>query len=205
MELVYETRWSRHYKDDDLQLRVCESKFADGSASITADELAKEWSHWDRKDQVDFCQSVIQAKFVHLPDILRFIMKNGDWETWSAIATSVVRNLPKEEALPFIEEACRVCPVGKGELLFQALAFHRSREVVPTLRECLSRTWSDSRLMSDDAVYDWAAHDATALIEYLSQLGERAPDLREKYQVLVNHPLATNRQNAVHRLTPYFK
>ncbi len=205
MELVYETRWSRHYKDDDLEMRVCESKFADGSASITLSELATGWQTWETKEKHDFCQAVTQARFDHLPDILRYIVKNGDFETWALIATSVVRNLPKPEALAFISDTCRTCPVGKGEPFYQALCFHRWPEAIGVLRDCLHRTWTDRRLLSDEVVYDWVAHDATCLIEFLCQLSAVSPDLREKYRVLSQHPLTNSRQNAIHRLGPYFK
>jgi hypothetical protein len=205
MELVYETRWSRHYKDDDLQMRVCESKFADGSASIGVADLGAQWPDWEPKERLDFCQAVTQARFPHLPDVLRFIMKEGDRECWALVATAVVRNLPKNEALPFIADASRTCPVGKGEPFFQALCFHRWPEAVPVLRECLSRTWSDRGLFSEDAVYDWVAHDATCLIEFLLQMGERSPDLKEKFNMLARHPLTNSRQNALHRLGPHFK
>lgn len=205
MELVYETRWSRHYKDDDLQMRVVESKFADGSASISVRELAGEWEKWEPKEKHDFCQAVTQSRSDHLPDILRFIMKAGDTETWALVATAVVRNLPKGEAFSFISEACRNCPVGKGEPFYQALCFHRWPEAVPVLRECLQRTWADRRLLSEDSIYDWAAHDAVCLIEFLCQMGDRSPDLREKYKILSQHPLNNSRQNAIHRLSGYFK
>lgn len=205
MELVYETRWSRHYKDDDLEMRVCESKFADASASITVEELATEWDQWEPKERHDFCQAVTQARFPHLPDLLRFVIKHGDFETWALIATSIVRQLPKPEALAFIAEACRTCPVGKGEPFFQALCFHRWPEAVPVLRDALIRTWADRGLFSEDVVYDWVAHDATCLIEFLCQLGHKPADLREKYQMLSQHPLNNSKQNALHRLGPYFK
>ena len=39
MELVRETRWSRHYSDELLGVKVVASKFTDGSAIITLDEL----------------------------------------------------------------------------------------------------------------------------------------------------------------------
>lgn len=204
MELVYETRWSRHYKDDDLDMRVCESKFADGSATITLDELSSGWNAWEAKERHDFCQAVTQARFSHLTDVLRYIINKGDFETWALVATAIVRNLPKDEAFSFISKICRTCPVGKGEPFYQALCFHRWPEAVGVLRDCLNRTWADRRLLSDEVVYDWVAHDATCLIEFLCQFGEKTPDLREKFRVLAQHPLNNSRQNAIHRLGPHF-
>ena len=45
MQLVKETRWSRQYEMDDLQTKLFESKFADGSATISVADLEQERRH----------------------------------------------------------------------------------------------------------------------------------------------------------------
>lgn len=204
MQLVKETRWSRQYEMDDLQTKLFESKFADGSASITVDQLAQEWGGWSALERADFCQAVTQARVPHLGDILRYIMKNGDLASWEAISASIARNLPAEESVPFITDVCKTVPVGKGAKFYQALALSRPAFCRDTLMQCLNRTWSDSRFLSEDEVFDWVANDAVCLIEYLVQLGQNPNTLADKYKVLVRHPNNINKQSAINRLSPFF-
>jgi hypothetical protein len=79
-----------------------------------------------------------------------------------------------------------------------------SPEALPTLRKCLERTWTDHTLFDEDVVFDWAAYDAVCLIEFLAQLGDRTPALREKYKLLAEHHNALSRQNAINRLSGFF-
>ena len=204
MQLVKETRWSRQYEMDDLQTKLFESKFADGSATISVADLEQEWGGWSALERADFCQAVTQARFPHLGDVLRFIMKNGDVASWESVANSIARNLPAEEAVPFLTDMCKTAPIGKGAKFYQALAVSRPAFVRDTLMGCLNRTWADSRLLSEDEVFDWVANDAVCLIEYLVQLGQNPNTLADKYKVLVRHPNNINKQSAISRLGQFF-
>lgn len=204
MELVKETRWSRQYEMVDLQTKLYESKFADGSATITLDELAQEWGTWSNTDRSDFCQAVTQAKFPHLADILRYIMQHGDFASWEAVANSVARNLPQEEAVAWLTDVCKSVQVGKGAKFYQALALSRPPYCRDMLMQYLSRTWADGRLLSEDEVFDWVANDAVSLIEYLIQLGQNPNTLADKYKILVRHPNNINKQSAINKLSQFF-
>ncbi|MEW6305979.1 MAG: hypothetical protein AB1705_21090 [Verrucomicrobiota bacterium] len=204
MELTRETRWSRHYNDQELQTKFFESKLADGTAAIALDELAAEWPAWDQAARLDFCEALPPARLPHMGDILRFIMKHGNHENWSTIGATIVKTLPIEESVPFLIQACSKCPVGKGANLFKALALSAAPEAVPTLRQCLERTWGDQTLFDEDVVFDWAAYDAVCLIEFLAQLGDRSAGLREKFKLLSQHHNALSRQNAINRLSGFF-
>lgn len=203
MQLVKETRWSRQYEMDP-QTKFFESKFADGSADISVSQLEDEWGTWSVVERADFCQSVTQSRLPHLPDILRFIMLNGDFASVETVANSIARNLPAEEAVPYITDMCKTVPVGKGAKFYQALALMRPAFCRDTLMHCLNRTWSDSRFLSEDEVFDWVANDAVCLIEYLVQLGQNPGTLADKYKVLVRHPNNVNKQSAINRLSPFF-
>jgi hypothetical protein len=204
MELVHETRWSRHYSFEEMQTRLYQSKFADGSATISMEQLEAEWPAWRLEDKLDFCQAVTAAKFSHLPDVLRFVMQNGDFDLWSEISAWVVRLLPAQESIPFIVEKARQSPIGKGWKFFAALALSNAPEAIPTLRDCLHRIWSDPRLFAETGYFNAVANDATACLENLLLLQDRSPELTDKYNQLITHPIALNRQNAVTRLSPYF-
>lgn len=205
MELTKETRWSRHYADPMLQIKLVQSRFADGTAAITIQELENDWHLWDLRDKLDFAHAVTEAKFDYLPDVYRFIIREGGFETWSAIASWVVRTLPREEYLDWLIDACKQVPVGEGEKLYQAMALTQSAKSVPVLKECLQRTWADRRLMAEDTLFDKPANDAAIIIECLRQLDYDSPDLWEKYEALSHHPINLNKQGAINRLSMFFK
>ena len=54
MKLVRETRWHREYALEEPNHLFQESKFADGSASVTLEELEKEWPTWSEWERIDF-------------------------------------------------------------------------------------------------------------------------------------------------------
>lgn len=205
MELVRETRWSLHYEDPAMGLKLVQSKFADGSVDISLEELEREWPRWDASAKGDFCHAVNEARMEHLPDIYRYIMKAGDVDCWSAIAAWVVRKLPKQETVDWLINAVQNCPVGKGEKLYQALELTGSREALPTLRKCLERIWRDPRLLRATGYFDEPAHDAVCCIECMLRLGDYSDDLGAKYSVLANHSIEVNRQNAINRLSSFFE
>jgi len=207
MELVRETRWSMHYSDELLGLKLVQSKFADGSATITMEELSEQWPTWRPEEKADFCYAINEAKLDILPDIYRYIMTVDppDYESWSAIAAWVVRKLPESEFSPWLEEACITCPVGKGEKLMQAFALSKTPKAVETLRKCLHRAWNNPQIFVAEGYIDHAAMDAVVCMECLLQMNQGSPDFAEKYQVLANHGIAVNRESAVSRLSMYFK
>ena len=79
MPLVSERRWTRSYASKDPNRGFEVSRFMDGSAAITFQELASEWPQWNKRDRHDFCSA---CSWLHkqgdYPDILRFIMQHGD-------------------------------------------------------------------------------------------------------------------------------
>ncbi len=207
MELVRETRWSRHYSDDLLGLKLVQSKFADGSATVTLEELEQAWPAWKPEEKADFCHAINEAKLDILPDIYRFIMKVDppDYESWSAIAAWVVRKLPPEEFAPWLEQACLTCPVGKGEKLMQAFALSKSPKAIETLHKCLKRAWNNPTIFVAEGYIDHAAMDAVVCMECLLQLDAATNDFGQKYQVLAGHGIAVNRESAISRLSMYFQ
>ena len=207
MELVRETRWSRHYSDELLGLKLVQSKFADGAATITLEELDQQWPTWKPEEKADFCHAINEAKLDILPDIYRYIMKVDppDYESWSAIAAWVVRKLPEAKYAPWLEAACLTCPVGKGEKLLQAFALSKTPRAIETLRKCLHRAWNNPQIFVAEGYIDHAGMDAVVCMECLLQLDAGTDDFGEKYQVLANHGIAVNRESAVSRLAMYFQ
>lgn len=181
-----------------------ESKFADGSAYITLEDLAREWPAWSEWERTDFCQQVGHATIPHLPDILRFVMRNGDLDTWSGVASNLGHHLPADEVIPFLIEACRRSPMGEGTNLLQALARSGASVAHEVLRNHLERLWADERVFREENYINSFAADATFCLQHLLELGEKSPDLTEKCKALLKHPNESNRRSAHNLLSKYF-
>ncbi len=204
MELVKETRWSRHFEDPLMEMKVTESKFRDGSASISLNDLRMGWSLWSQEEQQDFSHAVTEATFDYLPDVYRFIMKHGDVDCWGAIAAWVPRKVSEEEALDWLSSIIQDVPLGKGEKFYQAMALTKSDSAKELLRRCLNEIWGEKTLLSEDEYFDNAAQDAVCCMEAMLQLGVQSADFRQKYDLLSQHPVTINRQAAIHKLSKYF-
>ena len=84
MVLAIETRFTRTYRVPEAERKTAKcggyivSRFMDGSASITAEQLRHEWPTWKEWERVDFCQSSSWLyKQIDYPEMLRFIMQHG--------------------------------------------------------------------------------------------------------------------------------
>jgi len=122
MALVRESRWSRTYRHPTKKLEHVCSRFEDGSASITFDELSATWSGWTRAERSDFCYNCSllrsQADFA---EILRFILREGDWNDWCGIASCLADVLPCQEAFDLLSQALELTPVEHSSNLVQAI------------------------------------------------------------------------------------
>jgi hypothetical protein len=124
------------------------SHFSDGDATITLDELRRDWHNWPALERIDFCQSFCNsARVPERVDILRFIVAHGEHDSWSAIALSVAQELPLEESLPVLRLWCQTCEVGCGANYYQAVALTGDPEAHALLKKCFERTWQSSRLL----------------------------------------------------------
>jgi hypothetical protein len=150
----------------------------------------------ERSEKVDFCQEVGRAKFDHLPDVLRFVMANGDHQTWSAIALDILHFLPRDESIPFLVVACKDCDLQRCTNLLQALSMSGAPEAHKIIRDRLNAIWEDPKLWQPEDKMNPLAADAVSLIRHLLALDERSPDLAAKYRQLIQHPNEWNRDFA---------
>jgi hypothetical protein len=205
MKLVRETRWHREYELDEPNHLFQESKFADGSASITLEQLEREWPTWSAWERIDFCYELSPPGCACMPEVLRFVMQYGDYETWSGIAADIVHHLPREEAVPFLLRVCRNCPPEDASNLSQALAKIGAPEAVSIIRSHLDSLWHNEELSKPAAHINWIASSVTFCIQHLLELGEISSDLAEKYRLLLDHPNESNRQSARNFLSKHFE
>lgn len=132
-----ETRWSLTYHDPEIDADMTVSKFMLGDASISVDQLRKEWPEWTQAERLDFANNVGFADASHLPDFIRLIMADGDMLVWSAIALNIVNSLPPDEALPFLLDRLRDAPFGEGANFVQALAAMKTPDALEAIQDRL--------------------------------------------------------------------
>ncbi len=203
MTVARETRWSREYHNADQSESFLDSRFRDGSASITLDELTRDWPAWTNHEKVDFCQSFIHYQGRQRAKILRFLMCDGNHYVWSVIAASVARTLPIKESLPFLRECCEDCDIGRGANYFQALWLTESPEAVGILWPSLDRIWDSPDLLKPNTFCNLTTFDAIWCIDALVRLDEPVSSLRDRYETLKTHP--TMQEDAVKWLSEHFE
>lgn len=205
MPLSEEGRFTRHYQCDDPNMGTAVSRFMDGSAKITADELKNEWPLWSYRERLDFCQSCSwlsgQEDF---PEILRFVMRHGGEDDWSAIALSVAGALPQSEAFDLLLRALDFAKDRPACNLGQAIASTRHPEAPAALRSLLEKLWKSPDLWEDDDFLNWTAYDATTCIEHLIQIGAPADEFDAMVRELAHHSCEGNRDSCRRFLAKHF-
>ena len=202
MLLYIESRFARHYVTPELEMKTAKyggttiSRFMDGSASMTADQLRREWPTFTDRERVDFCQECSWLyKQNDYPEMLRFIMQQGTPEDWSGIAHLISVTLPAEEAFPFLVRALRSQGNGIGSNIIQGIAITKHPDAEATLRQHLQGVWERPTLWDDDSFLNWVAADAETCIKHLLELGAPAADFEEKVRRLSQHACKGNRES----------
>jgi hypothetical protein len=176
--------WAENRKDTGTQI----SRFMDGSASMSAEQLQREWPTWTECQREDFCQaSVWLYKQPDYADMLRFIMQHGGPKENSAIAGSIATTLPCEEAYVFLLGALRAAKIGKSSNVVLGIAATKHPNAEATLRQQLQILWNDPTLWNNDSFLNWVAHDAEKCIQCLIELGASPADFDEKIRQLSQH------------------
>lgn len=193
--LIREQRWSRHFGTDEPVAIV--SRFEDGSASITYDELANGWATWSEYDRIDFCQNCTWLRGQpDLPDILRFIASHGDPSEWGGVALPIACTLPAAEAFATLEKMFEASVIGTRSNLVQAIGLVEhagSLElVVADIRALapLEATWHPDKFVN------WHASELTCAVHSALNLGANAADYTDLVRRLASHPSPVNAAGA---------
>jgi hypothetical protein len=205
LPLHRESRFSRSYYSDKHRMGFEVSRFMEGTASITASELQREWSGWAEDMRSDFCQSSAwlheQADF---PVMLRFIMKHGDSTHWSGIALSVASQLPRDEAFDTLVRALHSTELGGSANISQAIAHTKHPDAEATLRRHLAALWSHPALWEDDVFSNQVGFDVTTCIAHLIELGASPSDFTDQVRRLSEHVCSGNRESCRNFLSKYY-
>jgi hypothetical protein len=190
-----ESRFSRIYHSNERNTSYGFSRFMDGSASITAVDLERDWASWTKDLQIDFCQqcSSLFDQF-DFPEMLRFVMKHGSLEHWAAIALTVAYHLPQQEAFDFLVRALRAAKDNaRAANMMQAIAATKHPDAEAMLRSHLAATWANPTLWDNANSLNSVAYDASACITRLIELGALPADFAEQVQRLSQHVCSRNR------------
>ncbi|MDB6066885.1 MAG: hypothetical protein JWR26_3093 [Pedosphaera sp.] len=203
--LSRERRFWRSYHSEERKSTVEVSRFMDGSASMTAEELAREWPTWAEQQRVDFCQS---CDWLHeqsdYPEMLRFIMQNGGLRDWSGMAMAIASRLPCDEAFDFLLAALRDSEIGHSSNFTQAIGITKHPEAEATMRRQLEMIWAHGGLWDDDPSINRAAFDATTCITHLIEIGAPASDFEAQVRRLLQHVCLRNRDICRNFLSKYY-
>jgi hypothetical protein len=206
MPLFLETRVSRNYESDDGMIGIQVSRFQDGSASLTAPELVRDWASWSDDLKTDFCSSshalYEQGEF---PEMLRFIMKHGRPEHWAGIALSVATRLPRDEAFATLVRALDETDLGsQSSNISHAIAHTRHPDSEAVLRRHLADLWQHSRLWDTGDNPNWIAHALTWCIANVIELGAPPAEFAEQVRQLVDRVSAHDHETVRRVLSPHY-
>ena len=187
LPLRHERRFTRVYYSEERRLGTQVSKFADGSATMTYRELAMHWATWSQEDRRDFvsaCNGLYgQADY---PDMVRFVMKQGDPGLWSGMALQAASFLGQDEAFELLVRALERVDSHTANIT-QAIAATGHPKAEPVLRRHLEELWSSPRLWDDDPFTNWTAFDTICCISHLLELGIAPSELEDKARRLGQH------------------
>jgi hypothetical protein len=203
--LAREYRFSRVFDRADLKKGISVSRFMDGSVGITLAELAEGWPTWTLWERTDFCQECSwlsgQDDF---PEMVRFIMKNGGLNEWSALAQSIATKLPQEEAFGFLLNALDSAEPGKRGNLIQGLALTGHSNAETVLREQLTSLLAEPAAWINDKFVNGPARDAITCIKHLIELGVPPEQLEPQVRRLSEHVCERNRRSCVNFLSKHY-
>jgi hypothetical protein len=204
MPLTRERPFSRTYYSAEIGTYHV-SRFMDGSASMTASELQREWPAWTEYQRLDFCNNCSwlfrQSDF---PEMLRFIMQHGSPHDWSPIAGSVASQLPCDEAFRVLLGALQGVEIGNCSNIAQGIALTKHPNAEATLRRHLQAVWEHQALWDDADFTNWVALDATSCIAHLIELGAPVADFEEQAGRLSRHVCFKNRESCRNYLSKHY-
>lgn len=205
MSLREEGRYTRHYASEDSKTSFSVSRFMDGSARISAEELELEWRGWAYGERLDFCNSCSWlAGQEDFPDMLRFVMRHGGEDDWSAVAGAVARELPQSAAFELLVRALDLAIGRPVSNLAQAIAGTGHAEASAVLLRLLEKLWRSPELWEDDDFVNWMAYDATTCIAHLIEIGVPPAEFSEKVRELAQHPCEGNRDSCRRFLAKHY-
>lgn len=198
-----ESRFCRLYVHENTYHGI--SRFMDGSATITLDELKSEWPTWNDSLRREFTSN---CKWLHehseYPEMLRFMMGHCGFPEIQDIALSISSYLPQQEAFTFLADTLKRIPLRDSANISQALAQTKHPNAIETLRRHLDRLWSAPGLWDNAKFMNWTAYSTVCNIRHLLELSVPPAEFEEKVRQLSTHACSRLRDSCGRFLTKYY-
>ncbi len=210
--LAYESRFTRHYLETkpDVQSHIGISRFLDGTASITLQQLKAEWSTWSDADRADFCasmhalQNIAQEAFA---EIVRFLLNNADVNKLGQVVLGLPRwqTFPPDETLRLLIGVLQRSSPGKARGVIRAIALTKHPEAEATIRQHLAGIVADPVTWVDADFFNNKALDLAYCVLGLLKLGAPPNDFVEIVRRLTEHACERNREWCRSNLAKHYR
>ncbi|WP_035614846.1 hypothetical protein [Haloferula sp. BvORR071] len=205
LPLKGESLFGRTYVEEGTEKFFTISRFMDGSATISLEELEAEWPAWSDRLRGSFCMGLgwlrDQADF---RGMLQYIMDHGGEDERGAIANIVASALPQDQAFDFLVTALRNHQGPGSANLIQGIAATEHPHASGILREHLAYLWQMPDLWKEDPFMNWTAFDASCCILHLLEAGGVPGDYEEQVRCLASHACEGNRRSTKSYLGAYY-
>ena len=204
LPLSRETRFTRIYTSPDGKVFSEISRFMDGTAAITAEEVKTEWPTWSKADRRDFCYAFYWLRDQSdYSEIIKVFINDGDFDVITATASEIASFL-KEEAFPILLPYLEKSEPGKGANLTQGIIASKHPDAVAVVRKRLALLRSHNSLWISEGKLNHLTHEFVCGIKHLLEVGAANAEFAEDYQKLLEHPNETIRTCTVNFLSKYF-
>lgn len=135
--LIRESEWARVYEGefDSRKITIHESKFLADGLKVSAASIRARWPDLSFEEKLDFANAFGAGDELTTEDeqVLDFLMENGDFPTWMAIALRLRLHSNKDRVLAFFVERIGEDHEYKANF-FQSLSLMNDNRAIPGLR-----------------------------------------------------------------------
>jgi hypothetical protein len=203
-KLRQETRWNRRFSSDDGKTHTHVSRFYDGSAFITPEQLEAEWMKWNESERKDFCDAVSWVPKEGRERICRFLRQHGSLDVLHNCVLTIAGNLPTSESVPWLSNCIAQRPPGTASNFLQALAYTKAPEGISIIRRRLGECFDHADFAKNDPFLNWIAAEAVNCIQDLIEQGSASAEFRSQALRLASHSCTRVRESFDWRLRKYY-
>jgi hypothetical protein len=199
--LAYETRFKRHYveRKPNVESHTDISRFPDGTASITLQQLKREWSTWRDADRADFCDSMHDLENIGQQDyaeIVRFLLGHAEVDILGPVVLGlpVRQTFPPDETFHLLIGVLQRSSPGHAADVIRALGLTKHAEAEAAIRRHLAAIVVNPATWADADFFNETAQDLAYCILSLVKLGVPTADFDQIVRRLSQHACERNRK-----------
>jgi hypothetical protein len=197
MPLCEETRFMRFFQIANEDSFKSISRFLDGSAHLSFEDLKRELPNWSLEERSDFHLGTMDVSFYEQadgPDMLRYIVANGIQYDWVMVAHQLVIQLSQNEAFELLAACLKKRGEMSAENLMEAIVRTKHPEAEKTLRAWFKENWENPKLWDEDLSLNMVAFDTLGCIRHLISMGVSPKEFEEQVRALAKHPGKKSRE-----------